>query len=265
MFDRVRPFGCILAVVLLITLGLSHSSPAAPKADEKGKTLVIDLGQGVKMKLVRIPAGKFMMGSPVGEKGRSKETEKQKAVTIPRDFFMAETEVTQAQWQAVMGTTPWKGQQYTKSGPNYPATYVDWREAHTFLNKVMAKTGRMVRLPWQNEWEYACRAGTKTSFSFGNSDKKMGEYAWFKSNTTDAGAGYDHAVRIKKANPWGLYDMHGNAYEWCQDMTSERLCAVRGGAWHGESKYCRSASRNLLRPTSKYYGLGFRVAMDLSR
>ena len=123
----------------------------------------------------------------------------------------------------------------------------------------------MVRLPYEAEWEYACRAGTKTAFNFGDSDRNMGQFAWFKTNTTDAGAGHDHRVRMKKPNPWGLYDMHGNAYEWCQNMTKERLCVVRGGAWHGESEDCRSAFRNLFKPASKYYGLGFRVVMDLSK
>lgn len=261
------PLGRLVPMIaVLLSVGFGDAAWAAPKADERGKTLVLDLGGGVTMKLVRISAGKFTMGSPANEKGRApRDVEKQKVESIPRDFFMAESEVTQAQWKAVMGTTPWKGQQYTKIGDNFPATYVNWREAHTFLQKLMTKTGRLVRLPWEKEWEYACRAGSKTAFSFGDSEQDLGQYAWFKTNTTDASAGYDHAVKTRKPNAWGLYDMHGNAYEWCQDMTSDRLPAVRGGAWHGKAETCRSASRNWLRPDSKYYGLGFRVAMDLAK
>ncbi|MCK4375519.1 MAG: formylglycine-generating enzyme family protein, partial [Candidatus Brocadiae bacterium] len=168
-------------------------------------------------------------------------------------------EVTQAQWKAVMGTTlhqqhdkaiiPWnlKGE-----GPEHPVYYVSWAEVVEFCKKL----GKKFRLPTEAEWEYACRAGTKTGYSFGHDPGKLRDYGWFKDNSHDE----THPVGRKRPNPWGLYDLHGNVAEWCNDLYSEDYYVasvgenptgppsgdervLRGGNWRSSGDVCRSSAR----------------------
>ena len=239
----------------------------------------------IGMKLTLIPAGTFMMGSPEGE-GKRENVETQHKVTISKAFYMQTTEVTQGQWKALMNTEPWKGKQSrigtsVKEGPNYPASYVNWDNAVEFCKKLSAKEGKKYRLPTEAEWEYACRAGAKTTWSFGNDKKTLGDYAWYEANAVESPEQYAHQVGLKKPNAWGLHDMHGNLFEWCHDYfgkdyyqqspekdptgpESGRLRILRGGSWYHGPHFTRSALRGRVGGTLlKYYPHGFRVVREL--
>ena len=228
----------------------------------------------IGMVLVPIPAGEFLMGSPETEQGR-REREVQHQVTLTKPFLLGVHEVTQGQWQAVMGTTPWKGKEYVKEGDDYPATYVSWNDAVEFCRNLSEKEGVEYRLPTEAEWEYACRAGTTTAYSFGDDASELGEYAWYRENAWDAGQKYAHTVGQKKPNPWGLYDMHGNVFEWCQDWygdypsgsvtdptgpASGDLRVLRGGSFSYRTSLVRSAYRDHSQPGDRNVIIGFRPA-----
>ena len=237
----------------------------------------------IGMKLIELPAGKFTMGSPAGEKNRF-DDEARVSVTLTQSFGLGKTEVTQGQWKSVMGTEPWDGQDFVKADKDCPATYVSWDDVTKFcqkLTEIERKSGKLkadeeYRLPTEAEWEYASRAGTETAYSFGDDEKQLGEYAWFDSNT--AGEQYTHKVGLKKSNPWGLHDMHGNVAEWCSDWYYGKLIGgtdpvvpewgsfrvYRGGSWWIGPGCCRSAYRDSRVPSSRYYILGFRVARSQS-
>tara|TARA_B110000263_G_scaffold149123_1_gene129392 strand:- start:58 stop:657 length:600 start_codon:yes stop_codon:yes gene_type:complete len=198
---------------------------------------------------------------------------------------MQTTEVTQGQWMTVMGTEPWKGKDDVKEGPNYAASCVSWDDAVAYCNKLREKEGKTYRLPTEAEWEYACRAGTQTTWSFGNEDGALGDYAWYKENTHDIDEKYAHQVRLKKPNAFGLYDMHGNVLEWCSDWfrpeyderspekdptgptaDGDFLRVGRGGAWGGYPQSTRSGKRQRANAGSGFEGLsheGFRLVREL--
>ena len=259
------------------------------RAAALGMMLLCGVAQGVEpnsigMEMIEIPAGEFMMGSPAGEKGRI-PNEEQAAVTLTKPFWLGKTEVTQGQWKQVMGTEPWKGKDYVQADKDCPATYVDWNDATAFcqlLTDTDQKNGKLpagesYRLPTEAEWEYACRAGTTTEFSFGDNESTLGQYAWFDGNTA-GGEHYAHAVGFKRPNPWGLHDMHGNVWEWCSDWYGNALPGGadpvgpgggsnrvdRGGSWGNSPDYCRSAYRSIHDPSSRSSYLGFRLARSQS-
>jgi sulfatase modifying factor 1 len=230
------------------------------------------------MTLNKIPAGTFMMGSPEGETGRGKN-EQQHKITITKAFYMQTTEVTQGQWKEVMGTEPWKGKPYVKEGPNYAATWVSWNDAVAYCKKLSEQERKTYRLPTEAEWEYACRAGTETAWSFGNDEKDLGDYAWYRENAWDIDEKYAHQVELKKPNAFGLYDMYGNVYEWCHDYfeedyykqspakdptgpTSGSSRVLRGGSWYYFTRFTRSASRNRSDARRNSYN-GFRLVREL--
>jgi formylglycine-generating enzyme required for sulfatase activity len=240
--------------------------PGCSSQAERSKELNLDLGGGVTMKLALIPAGKFMMGSPESEWDRYANEGPQHEVTISKPFYLGVYEVTQEQYQALMGRNP----SYSK-GPTNPVELVSWDDAREFCRRLSEKTGRKARLPTEAEWEYACRAGTRTRFSFGDADGALGDYAWYGDSR-----GSTHPVGQKKPNPWGLYDMHGNVGEWCGDWYgeytpdsatdptgpisgSERV--ERGGTWGYDPWSCRSAWRG--RSGDRNTGGGFRVVVPV--
>jgi len=179
-------------------------------------------------------------------------------------FLICRTECTQAVWKKVMGSTPWKDNDYVKEGYDYPATYICWEDVNSFCHEAG------LRLPTENEWEHACRAGTSTEYCFGNSESELGDYGWYGGNAWDIGNKYAHRGRKKKANAFGLFDVHGNVWEWCQDHYSSGSVGrvVRGGSWNYVAGNCRSAFRSRCEPDYRDSILGFRPAFslhDLSR
>jgi formylglycine-generating enzyme required for sulfatase activity len=234
----------------------------------------------IGMTFKKIPAGTFMMGSPETEKDRA-DDEHQHKVTISKAFYMQTTEVTQGQWKAIMGTDPWKGEDYVKEGANYPAMFLSWDDAVAYCKQLSAKEGKTYRLPTEAEWEYACRAGTQTTWSFGNNEASLDNYAWHFKNAWDAGEQYAHQVGLKKPNAFGLYDMHGNVYEWCNDYYAEdyykqspekdptspvsgSFRVLRGGCWGHEPSCSRSALRNTTRDAAnRGVNIGFRLTREL--
>lgn len=222
------------------------------------------------------PSGSFKMG----------DDESQVNVTLSQGYWLGQTEVTQGLWQQVMQTTPWSGKIYVKEGVTYPATYVSWEDANEFCEKLTEReraAGRLpndwsYRLPTEAEWEYACRAETTTAYSFGDNAQDLGQYAWFAENADDVGEEYAHTVGTKRPNTWNLHDLHGNVWEWCQDIYAEKLPGgrdplvtsgdsfrvLRGGGWRVSAWYCRSAYRLWFDPSIRFNYLGFRLALSPS-
>jgi thioredoxin-like negative regulator of GroEL len=227
----------------------------------------IQTGIGLAMRYVK-PDPEFVMGSPSNEPGRDSD-EDQRRAPITRGFWLGETEVTQAQWRAVMGTTPWQGQSYVQEGAGVAATHVSWEDAQEFCRRLTQSertagrlpTGHAYRLPREAEWELACRAGMKTAYSFGNDPGKLGEYAVFRDSRRGA---FAHEVKLRKPNDWGFYDMHGNVWEWCEDIYSGSMRVGRGGSWGSSAENCRSAYRVRSEPGPRNFILGFRPALAAS-
>jgi formylglycine-generating enzyme required for sulfatase activity len=259
-----------------------NSNPTVPKPKPAidDKTLITN---SIGMKLKLISAGEFLMGSPQSEKNRGSE-EQQHRVRISESFYMQTTEVTQGQWKSVMGTEPWKGKTNVKEGPDYAASYLNWDDATEYCRKLSAKEGRKYRLPTEAEWEYACRAGSASMYNFGDTASRLGDYAWYDKNASDVDEKYAHRVGLKKPNTFGLYDMHGNVYEWCQDWhiadyygkspaadprgpASGSSRILRGGAWDYDAQRTRSADRFRYAPSAlryfRFYCIGFRVVCEL--
>jgi len=259
--------------VLLLFVGGSQ-----PALAEQPKEITNSIG----MKLVLIPKGTFTMGSPRGEAERQ-DDEAQHKVTISSDFHLGVTEVTQGQYEKVMGTNPshFQGQEIGNADSSkYPVEQVSWEDAVAFCKRLSElpeekKAGRVYRLPTEAEWEYACRAGSETAYSFGDSAQQLGDYAWFGDNAR----GQTHPVGQKKPNAWGLYDMHGNVWEWCQDWYGEYPEGVvtdprgpqtgsfrmsRGGSWGYVAAICRAAYRLAVVPASRTDFHGFRLALSPS-
>jgi formylglycine-generating enzyme required for sulfatase activity len=262
-------------------------TPRPPRRNEAAEA-PREVVNSVRMRLVRIPAGQFLMGSPKEEK-EHRANEEQHRVEITRPFYMGATLVTQEQYQRVTGINPSEYQQARGGGPDYPVEKVSWYDAVAFCKRLSElaeerEAERVYRLPTEAEWEYACRAGTTTPFHFG---------ATLTSDDANFDGRYPYGdvqpgVRVGKTTPamkyrpnaWGLYDMHGNLWEWCQDWYDSGYYAqspkkdpqgpeqgtnpvLRGGCWGNPAQECRSAARLGIRPRSfsdPY--IGFRVVMQ---
>ena len=316
-----------------------QQSAAAGKAKGSPKQLALDLGGGLKLDLVLIPAGEFLMGSPDSDHDAVGDERPRHRVRITRPFYLGKYLVTQEQWQALMGKNP-----SDIKGPKDPVENVSWEDCQEFCKKLNEKFPRphpgplpegegkpqfprphpsplpegegksqfprphpgplltmlrtvpgegksqpgrpqpslppksegLFRLPSEAQWEYACRAGSNTRYCFGDAESGLGEYAWYVDNS----GGKTHPVGTKKPNAWGLYDMHGNVWEWCQDWydglyyakspTDDPMgpaksplgsvCVVRGGSWGNLASFCRSAPRDAGGIAYHNAGLGFRVS-----
>ncbi len=239
-------------------LAFDHVSPAL-MARYQPKAAVVDLPRPLKPTLlpgaefVFIPSGSFFMGSPMDDSERDGD-ETFRMVTLTQGFYLQTIEVTQGQWKAVMGANP---SDFKNCGDDCPVENVSWKDIKRFIETLNKKGPHQYRLPTEAEWEYACRAGSVTLYAFGDKSAKLGEYAWYNNNSNDK----THPKAKLKSNPWGLYDMHGNVWEWCQDTYGEyetkdvinpvndnkdrdAYRVLRGGSWSGSARWCRAASRN---------------------
>jgi len=250
----------------------AKQQPPAAATGGQPKEVVNTIG----MQLLLIPAGTFLMGSPASEKDRD-HAETQHQVTLTKPFHMGRTEVTQGQWKKVMGTEPWKGKSYVQEGDQNAASYISWDDATEFCGRLSQKESKTYRLPTEAEWEYACRAGTTTRFHFGDDESRLGEYAWFDGNAYYKDEKYAHRVAQKLPNPFGLYDMHGNVWEWCSDLygkypstplrdprgpSSGSSRVLRGGSWRLVPNDVRCASRYDYTPVVRVSYGGFRAVLE---
>jgi formylglycine-generating enzyme required for sulfatase activity len=225
------------------------ATPPAAGGGALPRTIALDLGGGVKLELVCVNPGRFMMGSPAAEAGRS-DGETPHPVTLTQPFYLGKYPVTQEQYETLMGNNP-----STAPGARNPVDMVSWNDAQDFCARLGKKVSRTVRLPTEAEWEYACRAGSTTRYSFGDSDAGLGDYGWFKDNSVDRpgdkkafAAKMTHPVGGRKPNAWGLYDMHGNVCQWCQDwfeIYTEQAAADPQGPAQGKARVMRGGSSNL--------------------
>ena len=235
----------------------------------------------VVQRLRWIEPGRFMMGSPKHEAERNDNEGPQHLVTINTGFWLADTACTQELWQTVMGNNPAYFHARNKGGPQHPLEQVSWLDVQEFLAALQKHVQEApVSLPTEAEWEYACRADTTTPFSFGeNIHPQKVNYI---GNHPYAGAKkglyrqQTVAVKALPANPWGLYQMHGNVWEWCEDVWRENyaqahdagdkdLRVLRGGSWSSGAQHARSAFRNRSGPGRRYYFVGFRFVLRSSR
>ena len=270
----------VIAVSLWLGVGASISSAQPPK----------EITNSIGMKLVLIPKGQFMMGSPRYEEGGSDYETHQHEVEISEEYYLGVYEVTQAQYMRVMGTNPsWFTEDteavlrnglgadprwFKKSSGQrsvsavHPVENVSWEDAVEFCKKLSElpeekKTGRTYRLPTEAEWAHACLAGSKSAWSYFDRDSDLLDYAWFGGNSK----GHSHPVGEKKPNEWGLYDMYGNVWEWCSDLNGAYpegakggwFRVARGGGWGGGSSI-----RGRLGPSDRGNDFGFRVALSPS-
>lgn len=258
--DIDRQYGLTVVASPIILI-----SKEADKPKKESKGLVLDLPNGVKLELVDIPAGSFMMGSD------EYDSEKPIHQVTLKAFKMGKYPITQKQYLAVMGKNPSNFQ----GDENLPVEKVSWDDAVAFCKKLSEMTGQKVKLPSESQWEYACRAGSTGKYCFGDDVSKLENYAWYSENSGSK----THPVGEKLANSWGLHDMHGNVWEWCGDVWhenyngaptdgsawlkdgSQNIHALRGGSWFDEDIGCRSSVRYWDDADLRYDNIGFRVVV----
>jgi formylglycine-generating enzyme required for sulfatase activity len=280
---RLTLLGATSAAGLAICASVMLGCPGAAQAQSGGEAREA-YTNSIGMEFVLIPAGRFLMGSPDSDREARAFEKPQHEVSISRPFHLGRHEVTQAQWEAVMGSNPYTldrsnpyynlpGMAQRITRPDHPAT-VSWNDAQEFIARLNEREGgNRYRLPTEAEWEYAARAGTTTAYSFGDNEADLGRHAWYGEDFTTGGT---HPVGRKASNPWGLYDIHGNAWEWVQDwfdpsyyarspavdptgpaQGSERV--VRGGSWHTTATSWRTAFRRDYDPDYRGISIGFRL------
>jgi formylglycine-generating enzyme required for sulfatase activity len=223
-------------------------------------------GKGnVTQRMRWIKPGEFMMGSPKGEGGRENESP-QHPVTLPQGYWLADSQVTQELWTSIAGKNPSRFR-----GDTNPVEQISWRECQKWLPNVLEKVPTLqLALPTEAQWEYACRAGSTSAYCFGDDPKELPKYGWFDENAE----GKARAVKQLQPNGWGLYDMHGNVWEWCSDWygdypataqsdrtgpTVGTTRVIRGGSWNNSARILRSACRDRSAPGGRDDALGFRL------
>ena len=265
-----------VCLVVVVMCGCDRGQPTPPIATHVEDMDLPKSADSIGLEFKQIPAGTFMMGdTTVDERATPHE------VILTTFFKMGVHEVTQAQYEQVMGVNPSEFK-----GAAKPVEKVSWKDAIEFCRKLSElpaekAAGNVYRLPTESEWEYACRAGTKTKYSFGDDDADLDAYAWYGDNSD----GTTHPVGSKQPNPWGLYDMNGNVSEWCQDWYGDypsgsvtdptgpptgdptgaswgSFRVLRGGGWDASAEGCPSASRGGSYPSYRSYNFGFRVCLS---
>lgn len=241
---------------------------------EKAQAMVVIPQHGdifrnsLKMTFVYIAGGTFSMGSPASESGRDAD-ERLHKVILSRGYWLQDSEVTQGQWEAVMGSNP---SRFASCGADCPVESISWGDIRIFLRKINSFGDEVTyRLPTEAEWEYAARAGSMSKYCFGVMNSTLNDYGWHDRNA----GGRTHPVMKKRPNAWGLYDMHGNVWEWCRDWygpypaedvndptgpASGSSRVLRGGSWFSNADMCRSAVRHSLAQDNRNFYLGFRLA-----
>jgi len=265
----------VLVIAAIVAVGLAGLAVWLWTRRTSGRVITNSIG----MKMVLIPAGEFLMGSPDSDPDGQDNEKPQHLVRITRPFYLGLYPVTQAEYERVMGANP---SRFT-GDPHRPVEMVSWHDAQEFCLKLSAlpeekAAGHVYRLPTEAEWEYACRAGSTTRYCFGDSAETLGDYAWSTKNSQLT----THPVGEKKPNAWGLHDMHGNVCEWCADWYGKEYYSqsppsdpsgpssgasrvLRGGSWcYGYPDYFRCSLRNNFRPDYRYNYDGFRVARTLT-
>jgi formylglycine-generating enzyme required for sulfatase activity len=271
---QTRPAALVLALALLVA-----AAPRRAQCDEK-----TSISNSIGMTLVLIPAGEFLMGSPEADRDAQDDERPQHPVRITRPFYLGATEVTQGQYRALMGENP----SFFKGSDDLPVERVSWNDAIEFCNKLSEREGLKpyyqggertesaaegYRLPTEAEWEYACRAGSNARYNFGDDAGALASFGWCDATSGNA----THPVRQKRPNDWGLFDMHGNVWEWCGDAydagyyrkskTADPAGPLeaesrvnRGGAWSSPPLKARSAFRRMSKPDLRGFSMGLRVA-----
>jgi formylglycine-generating enzyme required for sulfatase activity len=257
----VETWGLALGLIDPKTFIADPQSPT--QAWQRSSSFVPDLTNSIGVRFVLVPSGAFKMSVGLGSC----------EVTISRPFFMGMFQVTQSQYESVAGVNP-----SYKKGPSNPVEQISWEDAKNFCQKLSLlpserAAGRVYRLPTEAEWEYSCRAGSTTSYCFGDDPANLAEYAWYYSNSQSS----HHPVGQRKPNAWGLFDMHGNVAEWCSDwygpQTTQSIAdpvgpsqglerVYRGGSFLGAAKNCQSTNRLGHNPYTRYNYIGFRLAMN---
>jgi formylglycine-generating enzyme required for sulfatase activity len=267
----------MLVGLMMVGCGEEAQKEAVQEEAPKEASFAIKPGENftvrdIALDMIWVKPGTFTMGSPRSEADRV-DDESQHQVTLSKGFYLGKHEVTQAQWERVMGSNPSKFK-----GADRPVETVRWIEAVSFCNKLTEmekKAGRVpegmaYQLPTEAQWEYACRAGTTTAYSWGDAITKT------NANYRDSGFKQTRDVGQYAANPWGFHDMHGNVYEWCADWYGDYPSGavrdpvgpaggssrvLRGGSWHLTASYARCANRFRFAPVFSFNSLGFRLSL----
>jgi formylglycine-generating enzyme required for sulfatase activity len=283
MDTRCTTFVAILTLCIVGTLRAQTADvQTATKSNERGRRELqagSTVTNSIGMELIYCPRGRFRMGGPKGA-DHTDVDEHEVDVELTRGFFLGKYEVTQKEWKEVMETEPWKRRINVREGDRQPVSHILWEDAEGFCKKLSEREKKTYRLPTEAEWEYACRAGTKTQQYFAD-PKTIREHAWYAMNTTEAGKGYPQHVGLKKPNPWGFYDMYGNVEEFCLDSYSERIVGgvdplirlqdrkfdlhrvCKGGSCYSIFG-CRSPARSPNMLSTSDWDLGFRVCLLIS-
>ena len=258
----------IAAVPTVNEIAQQAPSSSSSSVSLGGNTISIPVKNGITIDMVKIEAGTFMMGA-TSEMQKPYDDEKPvHQVTLTNDYYMGKYEVTQALWQAVMGSNPSKFK-----SRNLPVEQVSWDDCQEFINKLNSITGRRFRLPTEAEWEYAARGGKKSKGYQYSGSSNISDVAWYTANSGSK----THPVGKKQANELGLYDMTGNVLEWCQDWYGSYVSSsqtnptgafsgffrvFRGGSWYGNSGICRLSCRDSYNPDNRNFDLGLRLVLS---